>query len=66
MGAVIGVTLSNVIDGQNFGGQTFNTAVSSDITLLAVTVAAAIGLFFGIYPAARAAALHPIEALRYE
>ena len=66
MGAVIGVTLSSVIDGQNFGGQTFNTAVSSDITLLAVTVAAAIGLFFGIYPAARAAALHPIEALRYE
>ena len=66
MGAVIGVTLSSVIDGQNFGGQTFNTAVSTDITLLAVTVAAAIGLFFGIYPAARAAALHPIDALRYE
>ena len=66
IGAVIGITLSSVIDGQNFGGQTFNTSVSSDITLLAVTVAAAIGLFFGIYPAARAAALHPIDALRYE
>ena len=66
VGAVLGVTLSRVLDGKNVIGQTFQTSVSGDITLLAVTVAAAIGLFFGIYPAARAAALHPIEALRYE
>ena len=66
VGAVLGVALSRVLDGRSLGGQTFQTAVSGDITLLAVTVAAAIGLFFGIYPAARAAALHPIEALRYE
>ena len=65
-GAVLGVTISRLMDGRSIIGQTFETAVSGDITVLALTVAAAIGLFFGIYPAARTANLHPIEALRHE
>ena len=40
--------------------------VSTSSILMAFGFAVAIGVFFGIYPAYRAAGLHPMEALRYE
>lgn len=44
----------------------WNTAVSTQSVIVALAFSAGIGLFFGIWPAQRAAKLDPIVALRYE
>lgn len=44
----------------------FTPSVGINAILLATLFATAVGLFFGIYPANRAANLEPVEALRYE
>ena len=60
LGVLIGVTIGQLKVG------TFQLIVAPYSVALAFGVSVAIGLFFGIYPANRAASLRPIDALRYE
>ncbi len=66
IGILIGMVIARVISGIQMGTTTLTTVVDLDAVLLAVVFSAGVGLFFGSYPANRAASLHPIDALRYE
>ncbi len=66
IGYLVGVVASNMINGLQFGGTSLTTAVTPGVTFMALGVAIGIGLFFGVYPARRAAQMDPIKALRYD
>ncbi|MGD0955786.1 MAG: ABC transporter permease [Candidatus Acidiferrales bacterium] len=67
VGGAIGVLLgSSIVLGVRLAFPSFPAAVSFTLIVLGVSVASMIGVFFGVYPAWKAARLNPVEALRYE
>ena len=66
IGIAFGWLISRLISGIQVGDSAIPSSIGLDTVLLATLFSVAVGLFFGIYPATRAAALEPVEALRYE
>jgi putative ABC transport system permease protein len=62
LGILLGIGASKLMT--HFNG--WATLVSTDAIIIAFFFSAAVGIFFGFYPARKAAQLDPIEALRYE
>ena len=62
VGVMLGIAISKMVS--NIGG--WETIVSTQSILLAFGFSVGIGIFFGFYPANKAANMNPIEALRYE
>ncbi|MDO9099591.1 MAG: ABC transporter permease [Caldisericota bacterium] len=65
IGGVLGVLLS-VLSSNLIIKRFLPTAVTTSSVILAVGFSIAVGVFFGVYPARKAARLKPVEALRYE
>ncbi len=65
-GGIIGIVLGFVMSLLVSNKLGWNTVISPVAVAVAFAFSALVGLFFGIWPARRAASLDPIQALRYE
>jgi len=66
LGGLIGILLALLISGILQTFLNMPTVISPSVILASTGFAAGVGIFFGFYPARKAANLYPIDALRYE
>jgi putative ABC transport system permease protein len=66
VGGVAGIGLGVLVSEVMTWRLGWPTSITSSSILIAFAFAGAVGVFFGYYPARKAANLDPIEALRYE
>ncbi len=66
VGGILGILLGVALGAIGANALGFSAAAPVSAILLAVAFSMAIGVFFGYYPANKAAKLNPIDALRYE
>jgi len=66
IGGVIGTVLGITIAAVGMSIAKIDVVIDPKVIILAVGFSAVVGMFFGLYPARKAAKLDPIEALRYE
>jgi putative ABC transport system permease protein len=66
LGGILGVALGIAASGKLASQFGWPSLVRVDVPLLAMGFSVLVGVVFGIYPALKAARLHPIDALRYE
>ena len=66
MGGLIGIVLGVVLGSVAATYMGYSASVSISAVIVAVAFSMGIGVFFGYYPANKAAKLNPIDALRYE
>src|SRR5439155_3398706 len=64
IGILIGSGISRLVSQLDLNGQTIPSIVAPEAVILAFSVSAAVGLFFGIYPAMRASPPNPVQPLR--
>ncbi|MCF7919598.1 MAG: ABC transporter permease [Candidatus Cloacimonetes bacterium] len=65
-GGILGILLAAGISSILNHFTEINALINPQIVIVAVLFSAAVGIFFGYYPARKAAQLNPIDALRYE